>query len=303
MRRHRMYLLVCVLFLGMSAAGTGQGQGAFSPSGQGPQRLQPEAESDPGPARVEIAYLADGRRLLTVAFESGQRVDAFMYHVIADPVNGTYRGFQITGDPRRDARVLAYLRSIRRQYEARGQTRHFEAFTSSEQTTDINDLWRTTIAAASEEPPPICTYCQNTCNGSGFSRAITWDPVYIELTHTDITLNWAKEDSPRGCRWVATGYGSCWAANPSTAGTHWYVDNCPQRYVEAADSFAFGFQGGVFHNNDFGLDALRTDVSNHATVEWLGGNAIAHGYQFSASGEWYFFLDATVAGAHFNNCP
>jgi len=293
--------VLCSFLVGPQSIAAGLEQTNGLPAVQRVQPLRRDAASDIGLSAVEIAYLSDGRRQLSISYASERRVDAFMYYIIADPKNSSYRAFRVSGDPRRDARVIDYIRSLRSEFEARGQSHHFKEFLEAPQT-DIDQLWRETIQAASEDPPPICTYCQNTCNGNGFSRAITWDPVYIELTHTDLTLNWAKQDSPTGCKWVKSGLGNCWAANPSSAGTHWYVDSCPPRYLEVAENYAFGFQAGQFHNDDFGLDSLRTWANNHATVTWNGGSSIAHGFQFSASGEWYWFLDASVAGTHYNNC-
>lgn len=99
MNRRRIVPVLCTLMFGVHTFATGLEQTISSAAVERVQRLQPDPASDVGLSAVEIHYLADGGRRLSISYTSQRRVDAVIYHVIADPINNSYRSFRVTGDP------------------------------------------------------------------------------------------------------------------------------------------------------------------------------------------------------------
>ncbi|MBN6188263.1 hypothetical protein JQN58_15495 [Aneurinibacillus sp. BA2021] len=56
---------------------------------------------------------------------------------------------------------------------------------------------------------------------TGWVKAITDDPVGVDLCTTKVNLSWYDYGSTIGFKSHSI---SPWAANPSSLGTHWYVD-------------------------------------------------------------------------------
>lgn len=262
--------------------------------------LAPDPATDVQLADAKLTFHSDLTRILTLTYHTKSvRKTGFLFFVGVDPMQRTYRVFRIQGDARADVRVRQYLEGMRPRLEREGQWQRYRDHGKRDShVTTLSDIMGTWDG---EEPPPNCKQCQNTCYGAGSSRAITWDPAYIQLTHSDIDINWAREDTPTGCRWTARGRGQCWAANPSELGTHWFVSSCQRSPVISAEMYARGETFGQFFNDDFGDDDERTWVNNRAIVEFTG-SAVVHVFQFASWGEWSWFLDATVAGSSHNTC-
>lgn len=257
--------------------------------------------------RVAVSKRSDGGRALDVTVTSETAGNMFHYYIIADELGGTYRAFAVGDDPFDHPSVRAYLLDRRLELRRSGQWPRYEALleraTGQPAKGTMGALQ--TFMSTETEPPPNCTQCQSTCNGNGFSRAITWDPAPVDLTHTDMTLRWSRDDTPFGCKWNARGQNSCWAASPVPLpwpfNTNWYVDQCGQRPIEKSEMYALGEAEGGFHNDDFGDPLSRTLVLNNAIVVFNGGQVV-HGFVFYAWGEAYYLLDGSVAGASYNNC-
>lgn len=260
-----------------------------------------DPESDPGIASAALITDPNGKRRLEIKYAGRTRSEAFIYHLIINAEKGTFRGFSVKGNPYRDARVRAFLQASRPQLEARGEWERHQRLLDSAERFDFPTVESLAAMAPETDPPPICTTCFYTCNGNGFSRSYTWDPVNIELTHTDLTLWWSREDSAWGCRWRTHASKSCWAANPSPFGSHWYVDACSFTPIESWDMWANETTLGSYHNYDFDEPLIGTWVWNDATV-LFDGAVVIHGYAFQAIGEHAEWLDVTLAGAHYNNC-
>lgn len=263
------------------------------------QTLVADAESDAELTSVTVESF-ENNRTLNIKISSDRHEDAFEYYIMADMMSATYRAFAVRGNPFHDPRVRAYLQQLRPRLQSEGQWHRYERLLT--EAAAVPNVGRTMYSTAAE-PPPICTSCPSDrlCNGNAFSRAYTWDPAYYDLTHTDNTLYWSRDDSPSGCQWNARQVISCWGANPSPLNTHWYVDSCLFGPLDKDDMYASGMTQGAFHNDDFLDPYQRTWVRNNALAMFDGG-VITHGFQFQALGEGYQLLDATVAGTHINNC-
>ncbi|MBI2222188.1 MAG: hypothetical protein HYU53_13395 [Acidobacteria bacterium] len=271
--------------------------------------LAPDPGSAVHLAGVALETFPDNSQRLHIRVRAEGRRGAFIYYVMADTRAGTYRAFPLNGHPFRDPAVRAYLERLKGRLQHEGGWQRYEQLLSqapvAEDETTLVGLQRMVLPA--EEPPPVCTYCppDRLCSGNGFSRAITWDPAPVELTRTDNTLDWSRDDSPTGCKWNARQSKNCWAAYPAPLpppfNTHWYVDSCILGPLFKDELYASGMTQAAFHNDDFGDPTRRTSVINNALTEF-NGSTVIHGYQFYATGEGYTLLDATVAGAHYNNC-
>lgn len=267
--------------------------------------LAPDPESAVHLARVALETFPDNSQRLDIRVRAEGTRRAFIYYVIADTRAGTYRAFSVNGYPFRDPAVRAYLQRLKGRLQHEGGWQRYEQLLShgpaAEDETTLVGLQRMVLPA--EEPPPVCTYCppDRLCNGNGFSRAITWDPAYYQLTNTDNTLDWSRDDSPTGCKWNARQTKNCWAANPSPLNTHWVIEACIFGPLSKSEMYASGMTQGAFHNDDFLDPSQRTWVRNNALTEF-NGSTVIHGYQFYAWGEASSLLSATVAGAHYNNC-
>jgi len=55
-------------------------------------------------------------------------------------------------------------------------------------------------------------------------QLVTEDPLQIDLAQTSTYLSWSEKSD--GTLTGASGSKACWAANPSTVGTHWYTTSC-----------------------------------------------------------------------------
>lgn len=262
--------------------------------------LAPDPATDTQLAAARLTFHSDRTKQLTLVYQTkSSRKAGFLFFVGVDPMLRTYRVFRIQGDARKDVRVRQYLDSMRARLEREGRwERYRDHGRSDPHVTTLSDVLG---MESGEEPPANCTQCRNTCYGAGSSRAITWDPAYIQLTHSDIDINWSRVDTPTGCRWTGSRRGQCWAANPSELGTHWFVGACAPGPIVLSELYASSDTYGHFYNDDFGNDSQRTYVNNRAWVE-LNGAFVSHGYTFESWGEWHWFLDATVAGSSHNNC-
>lgn len=99
-----------------------------------------------------------------------------------------------------------------------------------------------------------------------------------------------------------TGYGSCWAANPSSLGTHWFTNSCgdtgPQGYDGYADLFAYG----GYINWDFLLDSLSTEVNQTAEVGVEPIWGVFHNFSHYDWGEASFLIFGSVEFTFANTC-
>lgn len=127
----------------------------------------------------------------------------------------------------------------------------------------------------------------------GRVRVQTKDPAFIVLTETRTQLTWTVY-SGGTVAWNNYGDG-CWAANPSSLGTHWFVSYCQHGGPWYPSSTRVcNDNRGNYYNWDFLDNNQRTDASQWA---WLcGRNDAIYDYNWSHndSGEFSLFIYGSV---------
>jgi hypothetical protein len=125
---------------------------------------------------------------------------------------------------------------------------------------------------------------------SGRVRLQTKDPVLIVLAETTTQLTWYTYSSGSV---VWTSYSdACWAANPSSLGTHWYNSYCAYGGPWYSGSTnVCNDNSGNYYNWDFGVSSWRTDASHF--VQLCGRNDAYFNYWWShtdsGEGSWLIF--------------
>lgn len=112
---------------------------------------------------------------------------------------------------------------------------------------------------------------------SGRVRVLTEDPVFIDLTETMTRLTWTVS-STGAVAWQSYS-DSCWAANPSSLGTHWYVSSCAYGGPYTSSGRICNNNSGSYYNYDFGFDEDITTASQ--TVYLCGRNDAMYDYNFT----------------------
>lgn len=120
---------------------------------------------------------------------------------------------------------------------------------------------------------------------SGRVRVQTKDPAFIVLAETTVQLTWTVASNGT-VAWKSYSDG-CWAANPSSLGTHWFVTSCAAGGGPwyASGNRVCNDNSGSYHNWDFLNASQRTDSSHYA---WLCGRNDAffdYNWSYSDSGE------------------
>lgn len=132
-----------------------------------------------------------------------------------------------------------------------------------------------------------------TTSHTAWVKAITDDPVGVDLTSTKVTLSWYDYGSTIGYKSKAL---NVWSANPSSLGTHWYNDSksisTPVQSSHKKDLKVVG--KAAFHNYDFLDDDKITNVRH--VVEIVAQNDGTYDYfvDWVRSGESYLTLDLDV---------
>jgi hypothetical protein len=134
------------------------------------------------------------------------------------------------------------------------------------------------------------------CNGEWTSTLETWDPALITLTRTTASGSW-YEYGAAVCRLHASGAGTCWSANPSALGTHWFTSNCgwtsPTTLVDINVV-------GSYYNYDFGLPSLITNVTQNVRIRLINGISIT--FSHNDSGEFSSLLFGVYWQQGHNTC-
>ena len=145
----------------------------------------------------------------------------------------------------------------------------------------------------SGEPPQKITAAVLPGTWWGRVRVQTRDPLLVVLTETTTELTWTV-DSGGTVSWISYGDG-CWAANPSSLGTHWFVSSCQLGgpwYPSATR--VCNENRGYYYNWDFEDENLRTDVSQWS---WMcGRNDALYDFNWSHndSGEFSLLIYGSV---------
>ena len=196
-------------------------------------RLVPAAGSAAEFESFTVDVLDDGTRVVRGAHRLADREDHSRYRWTADLVAGTYRVERIplTSQEIRDLRA--------------GGGREIE--TNEGTPNNCED--------------PKDDLCTDRCSGNWTATVTSYDPFNIELTRTTVRGSWAVYGIST-CLWRESYSGTCWA-NPLTSfNTTWFVDSCT-RSGSAVQ--------GAYHNDDFGLDSLRTYTSTYVVIRRVAG--------------------------------
>ncbi|MCB1037184.1 MAG: hypothetical protein KDD47_25370 [Acidobacteria bacterium] len=130
----------------------------------------------------------------------------------------------------------------------------------------------------------------DTASGHWLQAVIeTMDPIAIALTRTTVSVAWA--DCPIEPEFLYGG-GSCWAANPSILGTHWFVQSC---YPGPDDGLLLSKDiSATYFNDDFLSNSLRTWVDVFARLHGGSVSSPVLDVFHTASGEAASFLSYRV---------
>lgn len=221
-------------------------------------KLQPQADAEVNVPELKAIFLSDGS--VTVTGKGRARVDAppqgFDFEI--DLARGTYTTRRI------DQREIE---ERDRQREALQKTR-------------------------GEEPlgPAIEAITPGTW--SGRVRAQTKDPAFIVLTETMTRLTWTV--SAGGAVAWQSYNDSCWAANPSSLNTHWYVSSCAYGGPYSSSGRICNDNSGGYYNYDFAFDEDITTANQY--VYLCGRNDATYDYNFTHNdgGEGALLIFGTV---------
>jgi hypothetical protein len=109
-------------------------------------------------------------------------------------------------------------------------------------------------------------------------RVQTKDPAFIVLTETMTRLSWTVS-STGTVTGVQPSSDSCWAANPSSLGTHWFVSYCLNGALYTSAGRVCNDNRGDYYNYDFGFDDQITTASQY--VYACGRNDAIYDYNWS----------------------
>lgn len=122
------------------------------------------------------------------------------------------------------------------------------------------------------------------------AKLVTEDPAQVDLCWTENRLVWYVTD---GGVVTATSYLlNAWAGNPTTLGTHWYVDstNEPPPSYDYNYTTVYHTTSANFHNDDFMDDSLRTWAYHYMRVSAYNNGTFDLQWNYSHTGEFYYLL-------------
>lgn len=128
------------------------------------------------------------------------------------------------------------------------------------------------------------------------ARVQTRDPVYVLLAETMTNLVWTVSSS--GTVTGTTGSSDrCWAANPSSLGTHWYTQYCKNGALYVSLGRVCNDNVGNYINYDFPplFPTPESTTASHS-VYVCGRNDATYNYNWSANhgGEASYLLTGSV---------
>ncbi len=129
-------------------------------------------------------------------------------------------------------------------------------------------------------------------NWQGRVRVQTKDPAFIVLTETTARVSWSVSAGGT-VTWTSYSDG-CWAANPSSLGTHWYNSSCSGGSAYYNSNRACNANTGSYYNYDFVDPNAGTFVTDS---DWLCGRNDAifdYNWSHSDSGEGAILIYGSV---------
>jgi hypothetical protein len=116
--------------------------------------------------------------------------------------------------------------------------------------------------SVSANPSDVSVQAVNTNYFMGATYT-TLDPVLVALNRSRHELNWGGNANDA---WKISRNATAWAANPSSLGTHWYVnENKYEGHVDGG-KYINSSSYHSYYNYDFGSDSQRTDVWHRVNI-------------------------------------
>lgn len=224
------------------------------------QQLQPKAESRLTLGSMSISYYDDGS--------------------IDINAEGDYSGY---GDP------YAY------EYEVDTSDATYSAYpTDPEQMPDSSDPGTGPGGGEDVQPPMMEDVRRQwiTSRWWGRVRVQTLDPVFVQLTETSNFLQWVVFHDG-SVDWEIQRYG-CWAANPSSLGTHWFTRYCSSPWPYWNYTSVYSSSSGGYINWDFGNDSVATYVDQWCQIQALNNGWYRYWWRHTDAGEFSVFIRGRV---------
>lgn len=205
-------------------------------------KLQPQPEAEVILPRLKALYLSDGSVTLSGQGTVDARAPMHGYDFEVDLVRGTYKTRRLD----------------RAEIEAR------------ERLQDSPREEQTVYRLREDLQEKATVYCARV-------RVRTEDPVFVDLTETMTRLSWTISSTGALSSTYAADY--CWAANPSSLGTHWYTNYCTYGGLYTSAGRLCNDNTGDYYNYDFGLNSLITTANQYVYV--CGRNDATYNYNWT----------------------
>lgn len=262
------------------------------------------ADSEVDFGAMQLEFLSDGSRRLSGSGSTREQEMKASYFFAADPVLATYQAVRLTDVVEENREILDRFLEPYTELQAK-KTEIVELLAVSSVPPSLEPVFQTLAPDNCFQrqdliPNPDESFC-DICSGSWTIELETLDPIFVELTRTTNRGNW-REGGICTCRWTYGGSKSCWAANPSSLGTHWFVTSCSQvGPISIYRDFYQRVNGSSF-NDDFGLNSLRTWVSQSLTLELIPLLGVSWSFSHSDSGEGSLLIFGSFSTAGSNTC-
>lgn len=266
--------------------------------------FQEEAGSAKLFSDLRLEELDDGTRRLVASRTTRSRVVDETYFFVIDQSKGTYRARRLPEGAAKSAELIYDELAAYPGVPHRSEAAQALAARSSTRLSRSPSLEGMEVYGEFEEPPPLCDEieeCEYECSGSWSARVTTYDPIYVSLTETSAFSDWGTLQL-RYCKWMKTGFNGCWAANPSSLGTHWYVSSCGRQGPYGGD-YSYDFTAlGSYYNYDFGLNSLITTVSQNIRIRLQGSIGVVTSWNHTDGGEFSYLIFGSYQQSGQNTC-
>lgn len=131
--------------------------------------------------------------------------------------------------------------------------------------------------------------------GTRFARARvqTKDPVNILLAETMTSLTWSTS-STGTVTGISPSTDSCWAANPSSLGTHWFNSYCAYGALYLSSGRVCNSNSGDYYNYDFVFPDWITTASHYVYVCGRNDGTYNYNFTYTDGGEGSLLITGTL---------
>ncbi len=254
---------------------------------------------------VHLEIFSDGSRHVTARRTRHVVSEDEVYFFVLDMHANTYRAVKLPSSEAALARTVVGLLAEYPEVSDRVLVaERLSKRLTTQRATAQAFLTDPQILGEFEVHPPLCDEideCDFECSGSWSASVTTFDPIYVSLTETSSYSNWERY-TLKTCKWRAFGVNGCWAANPSAAGTHWYVSSCGKSGPVTSD-LAYDFTAlGSYYNYDFGLDSQITQVSQSVRTQLKLGIGVVTSWSHVDGGEFSYLIFGSFSQTGTNTC-